>query len=69
MLNTGIFVLLLLVDAQDTPHSLDSETGGLESYGKRLIFLNGKTKKIAFLFAEKRKEIYIYIYIYKGRKV
>ena len=30
------------------PPPLDSETGGMESSGQRLIFSNGKTKRKAF---------------------
>ena len=44
ILDTRISVRLFFVrNAQTTP--LDSETGGLESSGQKLISLNGKTKK------------------------
>ena len=53
----GFFQVWLRVPSQD------SETGGLESSGSILIFLNDKTKVIVFsiLFDKKEEDVYTYV--------
>ena len=52
ILDTGIY-LSFVCHAHGTP--LDSKTGGLESYGPRLIYLNSQTKGIAFFLLLAKK--------------
>ena len=47
---------------------LDSETGGMESSGQRLISLNSKTKRISYFLFFARKDVFLNVFSWKKRK-